>query len=315
MTAKDANMDITTKNNRGKRRLAYIMGPSYSGSTLLTLLLADHPQMATVGELKASAMGDLTTYYCSCGEVLTDCHFWKTVQDKMSAAGHDFTFDKFKTHFRALKNPFVDLLLRSTIRGPLFETMRAIGFLFSSAAQETRQAIILQNQRLIDIICNLQQAENFLDDSKEPIRLQYLLKANLWDIRTIHLIRDGRGVANSYMRHNKTTMSEAARQWLHNQRECDRMARLLGNSRCLTVYYEDLCQEPAGTLLSIYNYLNLTTETISSPRTKHIMGNQMRLGSLKDIRLDEKWKHALSVDDLEIFNQTAGELNHHHGYQ
>ncbi len=315
MTAKDADMEIITKNNRGKRRLAYIMGPNYSGSTLLTLLLADHPQIATVGELKASAMGDINTYYCSCGEVLTDCHFWKTVQDKMSAACHDFTFDNFNTHFRALQNPFVDLLLRSTIRGPLLETLRAIGFVLSPTAQATRRAIILQNQTIIDIICNLQQAENFLDDSKEPIRLQYLLKANLWDIRTIQLIRDGRGVANSFMRHNKTTMSQAARQWLHTQRECDRMARLLGKSRCLTIYYEDLCQEPASTLLSIYNFLNLATETITSQRTKHIMGNQMRLGSLKDIRLDEKWKHALSVDDLEIFNQTAGELNHLHGYQ
>ncbi len=314
MTAKEI-MEIKTKNSRGKRRLAYIMGPSYSGSTLLTLLLADHPQIATVGELKASAMGDITSYYCSCGEVLTQCHFWQKVKDKMSAAGHDLTFDNFKTHFRAHQEPLIDRLLRASLRAPFFEAARETGFMFSSTAQKTRQKIILQNQILIDIICDLQQAQTFLDDSKEPIRLKYLLKANLWDIRTIHLIRDGRGVANSYMRHNQTTMSQAARQWLHTQRECDRMARLLGNSRCLTVYYEDLCQEPEKTLITIYHFLGLTTKIGSaSHRTKHIMGNKMRLGSLQDIRLDEKWKHTLSTNDLQIFTQTARELNHLHGY-
>ena len=93
------------------------------------------------------------------------------------------------------------------------------------------------------------------------------------------------------------------------------MAKQLGDSCCLTVYYEDLCREPEKTLTAIYHFLGLTAKTDSaSHRTKHIMGNQMRLGSLQDIRLDEKWKHSLSPDDLQIFAQTAGALNHLHGY-
>jgi len=45
------------------------------------------------------------------------------------------------------------------------------------------------------------------------------------------------------------------------------------------------------------------------------MGNQMRLGSLQDIRLDEKWKQTLTADDLQIFADIAGELNHLHSYK
>lgn len=301
--------------NKEIRNLAYIMSPSYSGSTLLTMLLADHPQIATVGELKATSMGDISTYHCSCGELLIECPFWDKAKQKMLAEGHDFTFDNFNTHFRARQDPLTDRLLRASLRGPFFEAARETGFMLSPAAQKTRQQIIRQNQTLIETICTLQQAQTFLDDSKEPIRLKYHLTANLWDIRAIHLIRDGRGVTNSYMRHNKTTMSRAARQWLQTQRECDRMAKHLGDSRCLTVYYEALCREPERTLTAIYHFLGLTAKTDSaSHRTKHIMGNQMRLGSLQDIRLDEKWKHTLSPDDLQIFAQTAGALNHLHGY-
>ena len=39
--------------------LVYILSPSYSGSTLLTFLLNTHPEIATIGELKAQALGNL----------------------------------------------------------------------------------------------------------------------------------------------------------------------------------------------------------------------------------------------------------------
>jgi hypothetical protein len=299
-----------------QRHLTYIMSPSYSGSTLLTLLLADHPDIATVGELKASAMGDISTYYCSCGELLTACPFWDKVQQMMLGQGRKLSFDNFNTHFQDSKNPLSRRLFRAALRGPVFEAARKIGFLLSSSARETKQKIILQNQALIDITCTLQQAETFLDDSKDPTRLKFLLEADLWNIRAIHLIRDGRGVTNSYMRHQQTTMAEAAREWVHTQQECDRMAGILGSNRCLTVHYENLCLEPEKVLAAIYDFLGLPQKTNSiSTRIKHIMGNQMRLGSLQDIRLDEKWKQTLTADDLQIFADIAGELNHLHGYK
>lgn len=292
------------------------MGPNYSGSTLLTLLMADHPEIATVGELKATSMGDIATYHCSCGELLTNCPFWHEVKRRMKEQSRDFTFEDFRTHFRAKKNLLTDLLLRTSLRGRLFEAARETGFRISLAARRARQGIITQNRALIEIICNLQQAGTFLDDSKEPIRLKFLLATGWWDIRVIHLIRDGRGVTTSYMRHNRATMGQAVQEWMHTQQECNRMARLLGNSRCLTVHYEELCHEPEKTLTAIHQFLGLEPETSSPPkRIKHIMGNQMRLGSLQDIRLDEKWKQSLSVEDLQIFANTAGELNHSHGYQ
>jgi hypothetical protein len=303
-------------NRNDRRRLAYIMGPNYSGSTLLTLLLADHPDITTVGELKATSMGDITSYNCSCGELLTACSFWNEVKQSMLKHGQTFTFNHFKTHFRDKQHPLTDRLLRAALRGSFFEAIRDIGFMLSPAARKTKQEIIEQNKELIEILCTLQQAKIFLDDSKEPVRLKFLLTADLWDIRAIHLIRDGRGVTNSYMRHNNASMVKAAQEWTHTQQECDRMSKLLGSRRCLTVHYEDLCQEPAKTLTTIYQFLELQPElSASSTRTKHIMGNQMRLGSLQDIRLDEKWKQTLTPEDLQTFTATAGDLNHIHGYR
>lgn len=299
-----------------QRRLIYIMGPNYSGSTLLTLLLADHPDIATVGELKATAMGNIATYHCSCGQLLTACPFWTSVRQVMAQQNRRFSFDNFATHFRDHKHPLTDRLLRAALRGPLLEAVRKAGFTLLPSARQTKQEIIGQNHALIEIICDLQQAPAFLDDSKEPIRLKFLLEAGLWDIRVIHLIRDGRGVTNSFMRHNRTDMEKAAHQWVHTQQECDRMAALLGKGRCFTLHYEDLCQDPEKNLNALHDFLGLDPKLrASATRTKHIMGNQMRLGSLQDIRLDEKWKQSLSSADLQIFATIAGPVNRLHGYR
>jgi len=309
-------MENNVWNNKRQRRLVYIMGPNYSGSTLLTLLLANHPQIATVGELKATSMGDISIYRCSCGELLTDCSFWNEVKKLMPQQGGDFALDDFKTHFRDKKHPVTDRLLRTALRGLLFETAREAGFALLASARKARDEITRQNQALIEIICTLQQAPIFLDDSKEPVRLKFFLAAGIWDIRVIHLIRDGRGVTNSYMRHNNATMAQAAKEWMHTQRECDRMRRMLGSNLCLPVHYENLCREPEKFLNVISQFLGLVPElSTSSTRINHIMGNQMRLGSLQNIRLDEKWKQTLSAEDLHIFTTTAGKLNHLHGYK
>jgi len=53
-------------------QLAYVSAASHSGSTLLSMLLGSHRQVATVGEIKLSpnSMGEISRYRCSCGEFI-----------------------------------------------------------------------------------------------------------------------------------------------------------------------------------------------------------------------------------------------------
>ena len=106
-----------------KRELIYIMSPSYSGSTLLTMLLAQHPQIASIGELKATAMGPMDNYQCSCGEPLLQCGFWRELTSRLTARGLPFSLDRFGTHF-ASSNPVFNRVLGAQLRGPRFERSR-----------------------------------------------------------------------------------------------------------------------------------------------------------------------------------------------
>ena len=105
--------------------LAYILCPSYSGSTLLTLLLATHRDIATIGELKATHLGDVAKYSCSCGVPILACPFWEEVGGVMKSHGHVFSPAAFDTHFRA-QSWLVDKTLHAGIPRPRLLELRAL---------------------------------------------------------------------------------------------------------------------------------------------------------------------------------------------
>jgi hypothetical protein len=300
-----------------RREILYIMAPSYTGSTLLTFLLAMHPKIATMGELKATAMGDIEKYRCSCGALLHRCNFWQEVKKQMRDLGAHFEFDNFGTHFRS-KSYFCNFFLGASVRQPAFETLRSFGCNVVPKCRRELYQILEQNRVLIEVICQLQGGKIFLDASKDPMRLRHILSAGHWEVKVIGMIRDGRGETNSYMRHYNVPMEVAARAWMEKQREIDVMERRLGPGIYKRIKYEDLCRNPQGIIIQLYEFVGIEPSVTGSEFRsieQHILGNEMRLKSTREIKLDEKWKSALSRKDLELFENIAGESNRNLGYE
>src|ERR1051326_8938481 len=234
----------------------YILSPSYSGSTLLTFLWASHPDIATVGELKASAMGDLETYRCSCGSLLKECCFWKQVQHEMQRRGADLSLDDFGTHFNNGTAIF-RRLTRLGVKHPLFATLSSLALETLPPLRVQLTKIVEQNRLLIEVISGIQRGRVFLDGSKDPERLNQFLNSSHWNVKVVRLIRDGRGVTNSYRKHYQVSMEEAAREWVATERACARVAALLTPTDVLTVKYEDFCEKPQEILLRIVRFVGL----------------------------------------------------------
>ncbi len=296
----------------------YILSPSYSGSTLLTFLLAGHRRIGTIGELKATAMGDLDQYYCSCQSAIRKCPFWHGLAQELGNKGVAFDLADFGTHFCAPSPPVIDRLIRACLRGAICELARDVGLKLIPEAGRRINQIIEKNRVVIETILKLQQADIFLDASKEPVRLKYLLRAGYWNIKAIHLIRDGRGVACSYMKHYDVPMEIAALEWKRTARQCEMMLSSLPADSWITVHYEQLCTDPDGTVKAILDLIKLDpnlVETDLEPTEHHILGNYMRLKRPNKIKLDQKWKSTLSAGKLATFAQVAGKTNRQYGYE
>jgi hypothetical protein len=294
----------------------YILSPSYSGSTLLTFLLARHPEIATVGELKAATVGADASYRCSCGVLLRACSFWKAISNVMHARGYEFSIGDFGTHFRG-GGALFHRIINTGVRGGVWPVLSDSIICGVPTYRRALADIVRQNVSMMEAISDLQRSRIFLDSSKDPERLRVLQRHCGNGIKVIRLLRDGRAIANSYMKHYRVSITVAAREVARTSAACDRVMDDIPSGDKLTLRYEDLCSAPEAALQRIYSLISLEPAAEAdrrSPLDLHILGNVMRLDDSDSIRLDEKWRSELCDEDLDSFEQIAGQLNGRYGY-
>jgi hypothetical protein len=143
-------------------------------------------------------------------------------------------------------------------------------------------------------------------------------------IKVIHLVRDGRAVTMSMLGHGfkrdsrRESVAAAALSWRRNNEGAERVLAGLPASQWMHLEYEELCRHPEETLRGLCKFIGLDGQNIAldfRSRQQHLLGNDMRLKSGSDIRLDERWRTGLSQDDLGVFAEVAGEMNRKYGYQ
>jgi hypothetical protein len=298
-------------------QFVYILSPSYSGSTLLTFLLAAHPEIATVGELKATSMGDIDEYRCSCGALIRQCEFWRRLAAELARRGQTLNLADFGTHFRLARRPLADRVLRARVRGRAFELVRRLSMRLLPGCARDFARILRRNRVLAEAIAEIQGAPVFLDGSKDPNRLLYLLESGFWPVKAIYMTRDGRGTTNSYMRHQDAPMETAALDWSRTQAECERVAARMPPDDVLRIRYEDLCADVDGIMEAVFRFIGLDAGPAGRDFRScehHVLGNAMRLRSSSEIKVDEKWRGALTAAQLEVFDRIAGRLNQRYGY-
>ena len=321
-------------------RLAYILAASHSGSTLLTMLLNAHPDIATIGELAPGHMEHASKYLCSCGKRIRECSFWQWVTSEAKAKELEFSIKQFDTAFRMPESRIASRLLGPLHRGLALELLRDIGLRLFTRWPSRIPEIIRANEILINVIMEYYQAKVFVDKGNIALRLKYLLRIPSFDVKVIRLIRDGRGVALTYMnpaafadavdpsqrgggsggnrKDERLSMTQAAHQWRRSNEEEEHILRRLDKSQWVEARYENLCDDTGNTMNLLFEFLGLDpNKHVSDFRSveNHIVGNGMRLDATSKIQLDERWRIVLTEEDLKIFLDLAGEMNRQYGYR
>ncbi len=94
-----------------KRGVVYIASLSHSGSTLLDLLLGNHPQLVGLGEiakvldLDSRAIDEHLHMACTCGKRAGDCKFWGSLFPKLKQSASEDKNNKYlvlQDHFYSI---------------------------------------------------------------------------------------------------------------------------------------------------------------------------------------------------------------------
>lgn len=151
-----------------------------------------------------------------------------------------------------------------------------------------------------------------------------LLKERFPAAQVIHVIRDGRSVAASYMRATwgPTNAYSAARYWKWNVLCGLRFSRHFPD-QCLTIRYESLVEDPEGTLRDVLAFLNEPFDERVLQYEKHtdailpsVTVKQFdMLGKPVSRDRINAWKKTLTPQDIYDFESVAGNLLNKLGYE
>ncbi|MBB1274377.1 sulfotransferase [Psychromonas sp. SR45-3] len=316
-----------------KQKLVYLAAASHSGSTMTAMLLGAHPDLCSVGELKAINLDDKNSYLCSCRKLVGECKFWEGVAQKMADKGHDFCISDAKTDIRTGATPYMLRLLRPLVRAPLMELIRDSLLTFSPVWRKQLPLLKKRNADYARSIAEQANVDIVVDSSKIGIRLKYLLKTPELDIKVIWIVRDGRGVSQAYK--NPSEFADAknpklrgggagktkeqgrgievgANEWVRCNQETEAVLATMPKENWAQVHYEDICNNTEKTLDTLFEFIGvdpskkrLDFKTVEH----HVVGNGMRLDDSEEIILDERWKDQLSENELAKYFQVTGDYH------
>ena len=224
----------------GTTQVLFIGGVPRSGSTLLDLLLGQVPGYCDVGELYYLwSSGVVRDELCSCGVPFHECEFWQRV-GKHAFGGWDQ----------------VDLRRVLALQRDVDTTGRLLrGSALRSRQYERDVAEYLSYlEPLYDAVATVDGARVVVDSTKRPSTAFLLARSARLDLRVVHLLRDPRGVVNSWRRKvaipertgprshlKQRSMRQILRRWITVNTMIDRLGARVPSQR---LRYEDLVADP-----------------------------------------------------------------------
>ncbi len=290
----------------------YIATLPRSGSTLLGMILNNHPDIFHMGESSYWGKIKPSSVVCSCGK--TDCKILDAVYKKVSGlpeiraiydacsqidqqeepgkAYHSFSLPNQNGNI-----PFSD----SDIDKNLEIGCLGLDKLADAFRQTINRNIIVDNTK------NIRFAERLIDGQ--------------W--RIIVMTRDPRGIVNSSKNAGlrKGVPRPVAMKIPGIINFAKRTLRLIALPSVLLVKYEDLCQSPENEIRKVCRFLDVAyTDHMLKFRADKghtLMGNRMRFGEEENIMEDRSWTTQLTAEEIGLLqsNSELTELYRKLGYE
>ena len=307
-----------------KINLIYIASIGRSGSTLLESMLGAHTQIATCGELHIwpheIELGGVRP--CSCGSLVMDCTFWSEMYRRVNP--------------QQQPQPQIHFFRERHNAGKTLRLKQLKFFKADQNSLEQDQAVKTygeNNEKIFREFINLTYEQEgykptwVVDASKDPYRLLWLVRSQLFNIKVLHIVKRPSAFVYSVtknwisdsslaaLRHMYYDTARQSVKWsIENYLTSKIAENYLDINDYLLVNYEIFASDPLNTFRLICDKIGCPFEqnAVDNFRqgSKHtIAGNPMRYEK-KGIVLDEKWKRQLPklnrflVESITRFNRS-----------
>ncbi len=301
-------------------KVIYVAGRGRSGSTLIDNVLGQMPGFFSGGEIALGGRRLAESGLCGCGRPICACPIWKAALTRafgdMERATHEmltfFAVGRQVGDWPALMAGRAG----SSFRRRYHDTIERMNSLYPAIAAVTGCQVIV-------------------DSSKFPPYGLALGLAATVELYVLHVVRDPRAVAYSWLRQRPAERSAAeplhrrqfrpsmsAWRWLLANGLSERSFGAMGD-RYRVVRYEDFVTAPHATLSGLLAWVgegsappsSLADGRLDLEPTHAISGNPSRFntGSVA-LRLDDEWKRRMRWIDKAVVSALTWPLRGRYGY-
>lgn len=313
-------------------RLLYIGGAGRSGSTLIERLLNELPGVCGLGEVaRVWDNGLRDNRLCGCGAAFRDCPLWQRIGEHAFGGWHHVDLGRIRR-------------LRDAV-GRTRHVGRLAAPRLSARRRSAVTAYIGYYQQIWAAAAAVTGAQVVVDSSKDTALAYCLRWAGPADLRILHLVRDPRGVAYSWLKkiHDPESGTQipvprfpAARcavSWSAHNAAYDLLARLGRRADGAPpgrlvhrLRYEEFLADPQTALAGLADLARLpdgAAADLPQLRGGHaqlgtlhsVSGNRMRFdtGRLR-LRIDDAWRTGLPARQRRLVGTLAAPLLRAYGY-
>lgn len=286
-----------------KPLVAFVISLPRSGSTLLGHFLGAGTGVLYTGEIPAPLKKGRPFRCRFCDE--RPCPVWGSV----------------------LSQPFVERCYRSQLRAGRSSLRKRIAEVWGrSLGDYERPAAMFEK-----LFTSHLSPRVIIDTSKHLTWIDWNRESRVYHTKYIFLHRDLRGVMASMQRSRRQPAKEVGARIRNSVRQLQAYVRKLPDDSVLTLQYEQLVAQPVRTGDRLCQFLSMPFEQALlnyQQHPSHVIGGNMRpvrqcqkvvaAGNSTDgsvaIKIDDRWKHELTKNDLVEFERTAGNCNRELGY-
>lgn len=329
---------MASKKSSSSKGIIHIIGSGRSGSTILDRTLGHHPEAFSAGEIINLRIEYYRNSLCGCGQSIRGCEFWNPVLLDMSRelgkTPEEFMLD-FHQKMEDQGNNKQEKLRR---------LKNALGLLLNLPPQFFSDTTLYDNSAaLYEKVFEHSGATVIVDSSKSIARSLFLSRL-LPQYRHIfvHLVRDGRGVLNSYFKKSyelKITDEKdevihkemdkelehspegIINKWVKGNRLIEKIIFVFGlQKQAMMIRFEDFLNAPIDTISRVLEKVGLVYHpsmlNFEFGDNHIVCGNPSRLNAMKLQKEKEKnWAEELRPDLMEKFLASdAPKINEKYGY-
>jgi hypothetical protein len=299
-------------------RVISIGGASRSGSTLLAALLGRTEGFLAVGELRYIwSRGYVNNELCGCGIPFRECDFWQAVLHEVYGGPEKVPIAEVVALHRSVAQMWHLPLLMAHKKTRRFEARL--------------RDYLAHLEGLVTAIATVAGADTIVDSSKLPPFCYLLSRLPRVDAQLLHLTRDSRAVAFSFMRTvrkpevrdkeeymRRFSPLRSARDWnlLNLGMEMIRHSSV----HCTFVRYEDLVADLPATLSKLLRESGNATDIpaqgeVMLPGNHMMAGNPVRFTSgFVPIRADTEWRGGMGRCHFYVVTALTLPLLARYGY-